>query len=262
MIKINYKEPENFETLDDISLSNIKICEKYKKIDYLELSCISWLKIDSKRNYQDLEKLFRNLNLDCYIIAQSIDKIPEGLRIGMPNEIYNSSEHQDTKNDIVNQNENKLKYIAKIDCSDKENSMKELLKYYSSYDENFKCLELSGCLMSIKKDNDDEEKNYQNIEINEIKKLLDCKLKLDLEYYKANESINYIIEDLTKKYGKEPEKIICGEIGSNKVWALMLNSQIVSPIGWIEKIIKQQDNENIIDYNLIDFRKIKIEKNQ
>ena len=40
----------------------------YKKLDYLELSCISWLKINSNRDYQDLEELFRYLNIDIYII--------------------------------------------------------------------------------------------------------------------------------------------------------------------------------------------------
>ena len=40
MIKINYKEPEETETMDEVARHNIQICDEYKKADYLELSCI------------------------------------------------------------------------------------------------------------------------------------------------------------------------------------------------------------------------------
>ena len=119
--------------------------------------------------------------------------------------------------------------------------------------------------------------NKNNIEDYEkIKKVLECKLKLDFTYFKPYESINYIIEDLTNKYGKNPEKITCGEINGKKINALMINNEIVSPIGWIEKnfepdtfpseesyqdfISNNNDYLTMIDYELVDFRKIKIEK--
>jgi hypothetical protein len=262
MIKINYKEPESSETLDDIAKYNIKICDKYKKADYMELSCISWLKIDSTRDYQNLEQLLRELDLDSYVIAQQISHVPIGLEINYPNE-----------NKIIEP----LEYIAKITCRTKEDSLKELLMYHTTYEENYEYLKKTGCLVEKKKEKnkEEEEKISQVKGINEVKKLLDCSLKLDLEYYKSIESINYIIEDLTKIHGKKPEKIICGEINENKVYALSLNNEIISPIGWIEKplyqskiinIVNEQnydskkEKENDIEYELIDFRKIKMEK--
>lgn len=274
MIKINYKEPEYLESLDDIAISNIKICDKYKKADYLELSSISWLKIDSKRNYQDLEQLFRHLDLDSYVIAQLVENIPQGLRIGSPNESILSE----------NTNKNELIYIAKITCAGKDDSMKELLKYHTSWEENYECLEKTGCLTTLKQEISKEEEEYiaKTKGTDEVKKILECKLKLDLEYYNVQESIDFIIDDLSVKYGKKPEKIICGEVGTNKVWGLMVDNQIVSPIGWMEKII-DKDGQNIqdqdqvqdlkqdqdqeqkskafsVDYELIDFRNIQIEK--
>lgn len=263
MIKINYKEPEQLESRDDIAISNIKICDKYKKADYLELSSISWLKIDSKRNYQDLEQLFRHLDLDSYVIAQSIQNIPQGLRIGSQNE-----PGVETNEPGVETNE--LTYIAKITCTGKDDSMKELLKYHTSWEENYECLEKTGCLMTLKQEKSKEEEEHiaKTKGSDEVKKLLECKLKLDLEYYNVQESIDFIIDDLTVKYGKKPEKIICGEVGTNKVWGLMVDNQIVSPIGWMEKMI-DKDEQNIqestskvysVDYELIDFRNIKIEK--
>lgn len=263
MIKVNYKEPEQTETPDDIAIANIKICDKYKKADYLELSSISWLKIDSKRNYQDLEQLFRHLNLDSHIIALPIQNIPQGLRIGIPNE---PNEQILTENNKTNE----LIYVAKITCMGKNDSISELLKHHTSWEENYECLEKTGCLMASKqKTSKEEEENIaQTKGVDEVKRLLDCKLKLDLEYYSVGESIDFIIDDLTNKYGKKPEKIICGEVGTNKVWALMIDGQIVSPIGWMEKTIGNnvQDNQEqtsqikSVDYELIDFRKIKIDR--
>lgn len=256
MIKINYKEPEQAESKDEIAQYNIKICDQYKKADYLELSCISWLKIDSARNYQDLEELLRFMNLDSYVIAQTISNIPQGLEIGKPNKSTNLDETINTNNNDQTQ----LEYVAKITCIGKEDSMKELLKHHTSYEENFECLKKTGCIMAIKKETtkEEEEKISQTQGVEEVKKLLGCELKLVLEMYKPMDSINYIISDLVNKYGREPEKVICGEIGINKVWSLMLDGQIISPIGWMEKHTNKEINP--LDYELIDFRKLKIEK--
>ena len=135
MIKINYKEPESTESLDDIAEYNIKISNQYKKADYLEISCISWLKIDSKRDYQDLEKLFRHIQVDAWVIAQPITNIPNGLELNYPND-NNSSET--------------LNYVAKISCKSNTDAINELLVHHSSYEENFNCLKKTGCFMTIK----------------------------------------------------------------------------------------------------------------
>ena len=254
MIKINYKEPEQTESREDVAQYNIKICDQYKKADYLELSCIAWLKIDPIRDYQDLEKLLRFMNLNSYVIAQSVQLIPIGLEISRPNKLET--------NETNLQIDNKLEYVARIICMSKEDSLKELLKHHTTYEENFECLKKTGCFTSIKQKttHEETEKISQTKGIDEIKKILNCELKLDLEYYQPMDSINYIVEDLTQKYSKEPEKIICGEIGTNKVWALMMDGQIISPIGWMEKNTKEiiNDMNKQIEYELIDFRKIKL----
>jgi hypothetical protein len=248
MIKINYKQPESTESKDEIAKYNIKICDQFKKADYLELSCISWLKNDSKRNYQNLEDLFRFENLESHVIAQLVSNIPPGLKINLPNKVETE--------------QNKLVWVAKITCMNKKDSINELLKHHISYEDNYECLKDTGCFMSIKKDTlEEEEKILQTKNADEVKKLLNCELKLDFELFKPSDSINYIIQDAINKYGKEPEKIICGEIGTNKVLALMIDGQIISPIGWIEKK-KELDNVNNIEIEceLVDFRKIKIER--
>ena len=275
MIKINYKNPEENETMEDVARANIIMSDKFKKGDYLEMSCISWLKLDSKRDYQDLEQLFRYLNLDGHVIAQPIKVIPENLEINYPN---------------GNTSTESLEYVVKISCRSKDESLKELLSVHLGYEENFECLKKTGCLMVKKTDPILEvEENLSNTKgVNEVKKVLNSELKLDFTFFKPMESINFIIEDLTKQYSKEPEKVICGEANGNKVYALMIDGQIISPIGWMEKTsnkkiieienideknllenIKQTININSnieveveveVELELIDFRTIKIEK--
>lgn len=258
MIKINYKNPEPNESKEDVARANIIISDKFKKGDYLEMSCISWLKIDSTRDYQDLEQLFRYLDLDSHVIAQPIKEIPDNLEINYPN---------------GNTSPEPFEYVVKISCRPKEDSLKELLSIHPSYEENFDNLRKTGCLMIKKTDNDVEKENKENLSntqgVDEVQKVLNCELKLDFRYYKPIESINFIIEDLANKYGKNPEKIICGEANGSKVYALMIDGQIISPIGWIDKKIANEsvlnnsntelDDSN--EYELIDFRNIKIEKN-
>lgn len=268
MIKINYKNPEELESPDDIAQFNIRISDKYKKADYLEISCISWLKIDSKRDYQDLEQLLRYLGVDSHVIAQPVSSIPSGVELNYPN-----------KNEITEP----LEYVAKITCKSIEDSIQDILSIHSTYEENFECLKKTGCFMTIKQNksdsndndfnddnsnddnsNDDEQKKIANTKgVDDVKKLLECRLKLDFTFFKPMESVNFIIEDLVSKYGKKPEQIVCGEISGNKVFALMLNGEIASPIGWMEKNLKKdsiQLEEFEIDYELVDFRNIKIEK--
>ncbi len=110
----------------------------------------------------------------------------------------------------------------------------------------------------------------QTQEQEQIKKVMESKLKLSFEYYKPIESINFIIEDIKLKSGKTPEKIACGEISGNKVYGLALNNQIVSPIGWIESKIQNktqnkieletQSDSNNVEYELVDFRTLRVEK--
>ena len=250
MIKINYKIPENNESLEEIARANIIMSDKFKKNDYLEMSCISWLKINSNRDYQDLEQLLRHLNLDSHVIAHPIKMIPENLEIGLPNE-----------NNLIEQ----FEYVIKISCKPKEDALKELLQIHNSYEDNYDCLKKAGCfkVKKVEPKQEIKEKLDSIKGITDSQKVINCELKLDFTFYKPIESINYIIEDLTNQYKKIPEKIICGEFNENKVYGLMIDGQIISPIGWMEKT-----NNNILnsnqqiekDYELIDFRTIKIEK--
>ena len=248
MIKINYLSPFENESPDDIAIHNIKISDKFKKPDLLEASCISWLQIDKLRDYQDLEQLLRYLQVESHLIAQPTQTIPEGFELKYCSSYLVESESG-------NQTQNQTQYILKISPKSKEEAIKEILSYHSSYEENFDCLKKTGSLVSkqlLEQENKESDLTNTDKVLDEIKKVPEAKVKLDISFYKPEESVNLLISTMTIQYGKTPEQILYGEINGNKVYALAINNQIISPIGWIKKeskIIKSSNPKISIEYD-------------
>lgn len=238
MIKIGYKTPELTESPDDICKYNMTISDKYKNLQAFSQSSLAWLKNDSSRNYQDLEKLLRELDLDTHLIAKPLDNIliTDNSKLFIPNR--------------ENQPDN-LEFMLLVSCRSKEDALKELTMYHLSYDENFDCLSRTGCYISSElTEAIDWQKNFSYHSSNNPNEnlILDSKLKYDFIQVNGKESINVIIQDLISKYNKEPVKTVCGKLGDQDVYALTFDGQISSPIGWVE-----YDD----DYKLIDFRMMK-----
>ncbi len=241
MIKINYKKPEASESPDDICIHNLTISDKYKNLSTFSQSSIAWLKNDPSRDYQDLENLIRTLDLDTHLIAKPYEKSIYGeLNLTIPNRINQTEE---------------LTHVLLISCRKKEEAIKELEKFHSSYEENYALLKKTGCLTDInsnKKTKEFENSinsiNTENKQVDPETQILNSEIKYDFINVTGKESIQVIIEDLTKKYDKEPEKKICGKLGEKDIYSLIINGEIVSPIGWIE---------DEFDYQLIDFRMLR-----
>jgi hypothetical protein len=233
MIRINYITQDENQNKNDTAIYNIIISDKFKKTECIDLSSIGWLKNNLDKNYQDLEKLFRELNLNSYVIAKTINDIPSNIEIIMPN----------------NNSKNELKYVASIFCGSYENFIEELKKHHDSYDGNFACLSNSGCLMHK---NSSIEKNIEqnissNLEAENIKKIVNAEAKYEMTLFTTLESVQILKDDLIKKNNKEPTISVCGDLHGKHVFAFTYNGEIASPIGWVE-----YEGE----YILIDFRKI------
>jgi hypothetical protein len=232
MIKINYKQPEPTESPDDICIYNLKISDKYRNLKTFSESSVAWLKNDPTRNYQDLEILIRNLDLDTHLIAKPFNKLefPE-LVLSIPN--------RQTQPD-------NLTYMLLVSCRPKSEAIKELENYHECYDINFNYLKQTGSFSNPNITNENENVNNKaNSDYENEKKILNSELKYDFIVVTGKESIQVIYEDLVKRYEKEPETKICGKLDDKDIFSLTINGEIVSPIGWIEV-----DN----DYKLIDFR--------
>lgn len=236
MIKINYIKPDESESPDDIAIYNIKISDTYKNLQSFCQSTVSWLKNDPSRDYQDLELLLRHLELDTHLIARPKDFVEpnNNFILTIPNRINDT---------------NKYDYVLWVSCKSKDEAIKELLTYHSSYEENFECLSKTGCLTNNSKDFDIKKISYIDGEQDEESKILSCELKYNFMSVTPIDSLNTIIKDLVDKYGKEPQKMVCGKYGEQNVYTLVIEGEIVSPIGWIE-----HSSDNI---ELIDFRSMK-----
>lgn len=237
MIKISYIKPNENESPDDIAIHNIVISDKFKNLPAFCQSTVGWLKNDPNRNYQDLELLLRHMNLDTHLIAQPKETINiQNFKLSIPSKINDTSSYD---------------YVLWTSCKPKEDALKELLTYHTSYEENFECLNNTGCLTNIDPDYDINKisVNPNDSDKDNEKKIVSCELKYEFITVSTIDSLNIIIKDLMDKYQEEPQKMICGKYGESDVYALVINGEIISPIGWI-----QYSPDNI---ELIDFRSMK-----
>ncbi len=238
MIRINYIYPNPDESPDDIAIHNIKISDKFKNLQTFCQSTVAWLKNDPNRDYQDLELLLRHLDLDTHLIAKPKEDIDiEKFVLKLPNKI------KDTNN---------YDYLLWTACKPKEDALKELLTYHSSYEENFECLKNTGCLTNTDIDFDISKISHTNSDNESEKKIITCELKYDFVQLSSIESLNLIIGELKDKHGQDPQKMVCGKFGESNVYALVIGGVIVSPIGWIE-----HDETNKESIEIIDFRNLK-----
>jgi hypothetical protein len=242
MIKINYTKPEQNETPDDICIYNLKLSDKYKHLPSFCQASLAWLKNDSTRDYQKLEKLLRELNLDTHLIAKQIENSS------------NSINSSNFKLCIPNREiqESNLEYVLLFSCRSKPDAIKELGLYHTSYEDNYECLSKTGCYVDSKIAENVDNFSYNSLENSNENLILKSLCKYDFVTVSGKESIDVIIQDLTTKYGKIPNKVPCGKLADKDIYALVLDGEIASPIGWVEVEV---ENEDI--FQLIDFRTIK-----
>ena len=237
MIKINYTKPnpEQNETPDDISIYNLKLSDKYKHLPSFCQASLAWLKNDSTRDYQKLEKLLRELNLDTHLIAKQLENGPNSsnFKLCIPNK------------EIQQPN---LEYVLLFSCRSKSDSIKELGLYHTSYEDNYECLSKTGCYIDSKIADNIDNFSYNSLDNSNENLILKSLCKYDFVTVSGKESIDVIIQDLTTKYNKIPEKVPCGKLADKDIYALVLDGEIASPIGWVE----HEDT-----FQLIDFRTIK-----
>jgi hypothetical protein len=237
MIKINYVKPEENETPDDICIYNLKISDQYKNLQSFCQASLAWLKNDPMRNYQDLEKLLRELDLDTHLIAKQIENLSNlpdssNYKLCIPNR-----EVQPTD----------LEYVLLFSCRAKSDALKELGLFHTSYEDNFEYLSKTGCYVDSKIVDNVDNFSYNSLENSNENQILKSILKYDFVTVSGKESIDVIIQDLSNKYGKIPEKIICGKLTDKDVYGLVLNGEIASPIGWVE----HEDTLQLIDFRMI-----------
>jgi hypothetical protein len=230
MIRPDYIDVDINESKDDVALYNIKLSDEYKNIETMIYSFMGWFKNDDSRNFQDLEKLLRDNDLDTHLIAKYYDKqnIPENSTISIPN------------NNEKNKINNYFEYIVMISCREKEDAIKEVKTFADTYQVNFNRLEKTG---SIFKTNE----LLENAKDENIKDIINCTKKYKFIKYNNVEALGYMISDLKNQFGTEPTKVIVGKKDGKELYGLMVDGIVRSPI-----VYCHTDDEKKID--LIDLR--------
>ena len=230
MIKADYFDCEENETKDDVALYNIKISDEYKNSETLIYSFMGWLKNDDTRDFQDVEKLLRDNNLDTHLIAKKFDleNVPEGAKITIPNK------------HIKNKTDNYFNSIVMISCRPKEESLEEVIRYADTYDINFSRLSKTGSIFKT-------DELLGNAKDERIKDIINCTKKYKFTKYNGIEALGYMIDDITKQFGKPPTKFKVGTKDNKDLFGLMVDGIVRNPI-----VFSYTDDDTEVE--LIDLR--------
>ena len=230
MLRVLYEENNQQCFDDDNILQNMMLSDLYLNNSTTIAAAYSWVVQDNRRNFQDLEKFFRQNNFNTYLIARKID-IGDNFMLKTPNN-----------------NVEGLIYECYFCCKPKEIALQEVLDTCVSYDENFDNLSKSGnvCVITENIDNVEDKENNEN---SLIKKLMNNKIKLIFKKLNAKESIEQLSEDITRTTGIKPTISIIGKLNDDcPIMAFISgDGNMASNIAWS---IKKENDETI--YQLLD----------
>ena len=227
MLRVLYEEKNQNCSDDENILQNMMMSDLYLNNETIIAASYSWLVNDNHRNFQDLEKFFRQNNFNTYLIARKID-IGDAFILKTPNN-----------------NIDDLLYECYFCCKPKEIALQEVLDSCLTYDENFDKLSKSGNVCVIAENTDNNENNEKSL----IKKLMDNKIKLIFKKLNAKESIEQMSEDITLTTGIKPTISIIGKLNDDcPIMAFISgDGNMASNIAWSIK----KENENTV-YQLLD----------
>ena len=226
MLRILYNLP-TIETTDEIAINNITLSIKHFNLETLYHSSIGWILNDTSRTFQDLELLYRKLNVNAYLI--SIHKIPDELK----NDKYFFKQYNDTKNEI--------KYLCECVIEREEIALTLIYKQWLNYEENFENLKYSGHIDIHNKDEVKEDEMFEKLKNNQI--------VLEFKSLNPKESIEQLNKDIFNFTKEKPEISIVGKYDEDSPIMCFKNKkgELLSNIGWVI-----QNKDNNMEYTLID----------
>jgi hypothetical protein len=240
MFKIIYSEPFENETIDEITFNNLKEADKHCKLDTFLLASTAWLKNNKNnkdRDYNKLEQFLRYNNFNTHLIAREI-KLSNDYMFSLPN---------DNKN-------NELKYECLILCkpmdgtTNKEEYLKEISKYSSSYDENLEKLKYAGTLTSKTIKN---EVNKDSIAY----KISNSKIKIKYENISTQDFILEIESNIENKFGQKPNlNLFAKKDDGTDIYAFFIDKLVVCEYGVeiiVENNLKKKKIIDLKNYNII-----------
>lgn len=226
MFKINFSKSELPKS--ELSYENLKILSKTHDLMLIMNGISGWFKTNPDCKTTDLEKKFRDDNLDIHLISAEANIDTNKFKIVLP---YNMTEECDR--------------MIIYSCRPVEYGLEEVLTHAKTYEENFERLNRAGIIMEKSITNlKEEEKEYEDQ--TNFEKLKNVSGLVELKIESFEEIFNGCIKFFKEKYDKEPElKIIGVGINGEPISALIHNNNICCPVGMI---VGFKDNEKIVKY--------------
>ena len=255
--RLQFKEASEGPTKEIIE-NNFKLISQTKNLEltfYVIQSWISLYKDKSKEEditFADLERYFRELNIDIYLSTSSCDK--DKFKLSLFND----------------KNDDKLEYELIITTYNKEEAQKMIREKYDflesgcSYDivqtENLKRLKLAGIKTTkeqitkdsknkveqdLKGDSEDNNEEFVSIKQTTMKGMLaQGKVKLCMEEVDIGSEMNKELKDAEERLGEKTDlKMIAVNNSGNPIFAWLIGDRIVSRYGYEMGFINDKEGK-------------------
>ncbi len=190
-------------------VDNILLANLHKDESKMNDACYAYFVNNPTSNYYDLEKIFRDKNVNTYFVAKE-NPFPWKCKL---------VDCRDKDNDTIT-------HYTMIIVGRKDHYDYHINKYYNNDPEkNSNLLKTSGSLKAINPIYDISPLRHQK-----RKELASGDLKLDQKIFKQGEYknlINYFYEEILMNYGCFASLIECGNTSLGKLYGLQANNQII-----------------------------------
>jgi hypothetical protein len=250
MNRIIFNEDLGNMTESDIAWHNLKTSDDSFQLSCFISSIIGWLKINSTKNLQDLEKELRDKNFNTHLIARKLlsKDVDDGMKLGLPK-----------RNDNVD-----YKYECLISCRPKEDAINELLKEYESYEDNFANLNACGMLEIISdtdntgvspktyniSNTNDEHIELEQQEKSDMEKISSNKIKIESEKLTSEQFIKEHVSELSKQYENVETAVVGLDSNNLPILAFTSGKQIISNFGIRVMLEKDTNEKKMVIFNL------------
>lgn len=241
MYKFSFEKPSDTETDEDVVIHNLRTADDAHNLQYFTMSQLGWFKLyNNNTTYYDFEIFLRENNFNTHLFAHklSVDvEKKDKFHLAYPN----------TKiDDEINK---QLKYECFYSCRPKKYALDEVLQNWKSYEENLNALKISGhiCISDESKKDIFTKKDiiFSENEINVSELIGENKLKIIAKYVSIQDSLNDIISDIKERTGKTPSpKLIAMHQDGSPIYALVVDKQIMSNIGYCIRYVKNDDGKD------------------
>lgn len=229
LMKISVEDALPNETSEEICLHNLKITDLNHNLQYFIVSVQGWFNLNPTKNYQDLEKFLRENNFNTHLYCAKPRSVPNSKLVGRIKDVD-------------------CEYECIYSCRPKNHALEEVLKFWSSYEENFEKLKYAGMLSveNIEDDSSDQTIKFNEDQMNTHELISKNRKKIKFEKLLVNDFLRDLDIDCKNKYGKGSVPLLFAiDNKGSYIFAMTIDNEIISNIGY--RLYIDEDGTKKID---------------